>query len=72
MLGARATSFFSVAQALLPASFYRAAISSELGLRITSHPMNARGQAEACPTETGINGTNTPSSFAGHGMPCPY
>jgi len=41
----------SVAQALLPASFYRTAISSELGSRITSHPMNARGQAEACPTE---------------------
>ena len=38
MLGARATSFFSVAQALLPASFYYAAISSELGLRTTSHP----------------------------------
>jgi hypothetical protein len=33
--------------------------------------MNARGQAEACPTETAINGANAPSSFAGHGMPCP-
>jgi hypothetical protein len=29
-------------------------------------------QAEAYATETCINGAIAPSSFAGHGMPCPY
>src|ERR1700722_15202489 len=31
-----------------------------------------RLSANACATETRVNGAIVPSSFAGHGVPCPY
>jgi len=86
MLGSRAASFFSsflsvgarhavpegansavcAIQQKRPAAFFRF-----LAL-LTHRTLLPVAQAEAYATETRMNGAIAPSSFAGHGMPCPY